>query len=218
VTARDRRLDRALALAKTLSESARKEFREARIASGLSRADAGRSVAISASQVDRFERGQLQDLRLEQICRLAAAVGLVPSLRFFPNVDPLRDIAQVRLLARVQIRLPTSVRWRTEVPLFGRADPRAWDAVLDGSGCTDALEGETRLADLQALERRIMLKLRDDPTIRHVVIVVADTRANRRALAIGREALRGNFPSDTRATMASLAAGRCPGSNAILVV
>ena len=218
MAARDRRLDRAIALAMTLSESARKEFRVARLASGLSRADAGRSVGISPSQVDRFERGMLRDVRLEQLCRLSSAVGLVPTLRFFPDADPVRDIAQLRLLERVRVRLPSSVSWRTKVPLFGRRDSRAWDAVMDATGCTDAFEAETRLADLQATERRILLKLRDDQTIRHVVLIVADTKANRRALAVGREGMRGNFPLDTRAALSNLCAGRCPGGNAIVLV
>lgn len=167
---RDRRLDRAMALADEMAESIRKEFRQARIASGLSRADAGRVVGISASQVDRFERGDLQDIRLEQLCRLTLAVGLVPSLRFYPDADAVRDIAQIRLLGRLRDRLPPSIRWRTEVPLVGRTDSRPWDAVGDGHGCVDAFEGETRLADLQAVERRVMRKVRDDPTIQHLVL------------------------------------------------
>jgi transcriptional regulator with XRE-family HTH domain len=218
MTARVRRIERAVVLARTMAELTRREFRGARIASGLSRGDVGRAVGISPSQVDRFERGLLRDVRLEQLCRMCLAVGLVPSLRFFPDADPVRDIAQVRLLDRARIRLPQSIRWRTEVPLQGRGDARAWDAVLDGHRCNDAFEAETRLADLQATERRVMLKFRDDPSVRHVILLVADTKANRRALTVGREGLRGNFPLDTRAAMTSLAAGRCPGGNAVVVL
>lgn len=217
MTVRDRRVDRAIALADSMAGLARREFREARVASGLSRSDVGRSVGMSASQVDRFERGLLRDIRLEQMCRLSVAVGLVPSLRFYPDGDPLRDAGQVRVLGRLRDRLPSG-RFRTEVPLHGRTDLRAWDSVLDGTGCTDAFEIETRVADLQALERRVMLKLRDDPTIQHLFLVVADTRRNRMALSAGREALRGNFPLDTRAVLASFGAGGCPGSNGIIVI
>jgi hypothetical protein len=90
--------------------------------------------------------------------------------------------------------------------------------VLDGTGCVDAFEIETRLADLQAVERRTMLKIRDDASVRHVFLVIADTRWNRMALASGQEALRGNFPLDTRESMASLSAGRCPGANGIILL
>jgi transcriptional regulator with XRE-family HTH domain len=218
MTVRDRRIDRALVLARTLAESSRREIRQARITAGLSRVDVGRAVGVSASQVDRFERGTLRNVRLEQLCRLSVAVGLVPSVRFFPDGDPLRDAGQLRVLGRLSRRLPSTGRLRTEVPLVGRADLRAWDAVLDGTGCVDGVEIETRLSDLQAVERRLMLKARDDPTIRHVFLVLADTRANRRALETGREALRGNFPLDTRAVLASLSAGRCPGSNGLIVI
>jgi len=74
------------------------------------------------------------------------------------------------------------------------------------------------LADLQATERKVMLKLQDDASVGHVILVVGDTKVNRRALAVGRESLRGNLPLDTRAAMSALASGRCPGSNAVVVV
>jgi transcriptional regulator with XRE-family HTH domain len=215
---RDRRLDRAIALADEISKTATKEFRLARKASGLSRADAGRAVGVSASQVDRFERGQLQHVRVDQLRRLSLAVGLVPTVRFYPDADPVRDIAQIRLLGRVHDRLAATVRWRTEVPLVGVTDARAWDAVGDGHGCVDAFEAETRLADLQVIERRVLRKFRDDPTVQHVVLVVADTPANRRVLAIARDALKGNFPLDMRAALTNLSAGRCPGADAIVVI
>jgi transcriptional regulator with XRE-family HTH domain len=218
MTVRQRREERAVDLARTLAQESRTEVRRARVAAGLSRSDVGRAVGISASQVDRFERGVLRDIRLEQLCRLSVAVGLVPSLRFFPDGDPLRDAGQLRVLGRLQARLPATVRLRTEVPLFGRQDLRAWDAVVDGTGCLDAFEIETRIADLQAIERRVMLKLRDDQTIQHLFLVIADTRWNRQALAAGRGALRGDFPLDTRSSLASLGAGRCPGANGMILL
>ena len=201
-----------------MAANARREITQARIAAGVSRADIGRAVGMSASQVDRFERGALDDVRLGQLCRLALAVGLSPSLRFFPDGDAVRDAGQIRLMGRLSTRLPTSARLRTEVPLHGRSDPRAWDAVLDGHGCVDAFEVETRLADVQATERRVMLKFRDDAVVAHTFLVIGDTRANRAALAIGREPLRGNFPLDTRAVLTAFGSGRCPGSNGLIVL
>lgn len=173
---------------------------------------------MSASQVGRIERGQVQDVTIGKVCRLSAAVGLEASLRLYPNGDPIRDAAQVRLLERLRMRMGPLVRWRSEVPLLGRDDPRAWDAVADGTGCHDGIEAETRLSDLQATERRVMLKLRDDASIQHVFMVVADTRANRAALAFGRETLRGNFPLDGREALASLSNGRCPGTNGLIII
>ena len=218
MTVRDRRVARATSLADALVENARREFRQARIAAGLSRGDVGRAMGLSPSQVDRFERGMLRDVRLGQLCLMMVAVGLVPSLRFFPDGDALRDAGQLRVIGRLRDRIPPAPRFRTEVPLAGAADRRAWDVVLDGTGCVDAFEIETRLADLQTVERRTMLKLRDDARVQHVFLVVADTRWNRMALAAGREVLRGNFPLDTRESLASLGAGRCPGANGIIIL
>jgi transcriptional regulator with XRE-family HTH domain len=215
---RDRRLDRAIAISHRLSAYAISEIRSTRVTLGLSQDDLGASVGISGSQVGRFERGELQDIELDQLCRLSAAVGLVPSLRLYPDGDPVRDVAQVRLLERLRARLPPGTTWRTEVPLQGRPDPRAWDAVATWPDCNDAFEAESRLGDLQAIERRILLKHRDDAAVGHVFLVVAATRANRGALALGREALRGHFPLDTREALSSLSRGRCPGTNGLLVL
>lgn len=215
---RDRRLDRAIAISNRLASYATSEIRSTRVALGLSQDALGASVGLSGSQVGRFERGELEDISLEQLCRLSASVGLVPSLRLYPDGDPIRDVAQVRLLGRLRARLPPGTDWRTEVPLHGRADPRAWDAIVRSPECVDGFEAETRLGDLQATERRIRLKHRDDATVGHVFLVVAATRANRRALSLGRDALRGHFPLDTREALASLARGRCPGANGLLVL
>jgi transcriptional regulator with XRE-family HTH domain len=215
---RDRRVDRAIAVSRSISTYATSEIRSARVAVGLSQDDLGRSVGISGSQVGRFERGELDDIGIEQLCRLSASVGLVPSLRFYPAGDPVRDVAQARLLERLRGRLLRAADCRTEVPLHGRSDARAWDAVLKSDHCVDAFEAESRLGDLQAIERRAMLKLRDDPVVGHVFLVVAATRANRRALELAREGLRGNFPLDTREVLASLSRGRCPGRNGLVVL
>lgn len=215
---RSRTSSRAQATSHRLISSAIADIKTARVRAGLSQRDIGRAVEMSASQVGRFERGQLKDVTIEKVCRLCTAVGLEASLRLYPDGDPVRDAAQVRLLARLHTRMAAAVRWRTEVPLFGREDSRAWDAVADGTGCVDGFEAETRLSDLQATERRVMLKLRDDASIHHVFMVIADTRANRAALALGRESLRGNFPLDTREVLASFANGRCPGANGLIIL
>jgi transcriptional regulator with XRE-family HTH domain len=218
MTVRSRRVQRAIAISEAIAESVRKEIRFARVSGGLSRAEIGRAVGISASQVDRFERGDLKDIRLEQLCRLAIAAGLSPSVRFFPDGDAVRDAGHLRIIERLRARLPPAAHLRTEVPLHGRSDLRAWDAVLDGHSCVDAFEVETRLFDVQATERRVMLKSRDDSVVNHVFLVVADTKGNRSALATGRSALAGNFPLDTRAVLSAFSSGRCPGSNGLVVL
>lgn len=211
-------LDRARETSKRLVSHAVGEIHGARIAAGLSQQALGAAVGLSASEVGRFERGDVQDVGIDRLCRMAAAAGLTVSLRLFPEGDPVRDAGQVRLLDRLRDRVPPSVRWRQEVPLFGRDDLRAWDAVIDGTGCADAVEAETRFVDTQATERRVALKLRDDSTVAHVVLLLADTRLNRRTLAAVRESLRATYPVDGRVALSRIAVGRCPGGNAIVVM
>jgi transcriptional regulator with XRE-family HTH domain len=215
---RDARLERALAGWRVGEARLISELRSARLGAGLSRRDVGAVVGVSQDRIGRFERHQLDDVGLGFIWRYAAGVGLVPSLRLFPGTDPVRDAGQLRLLGRLRVRLPPGVTFRTEVPLVGRPDQRAWDAVIETPACRVAVEAETRLTDLQAVTRRITLKHRDDATIGHVIILVGDTRANRLALAAGRDLLRADFPLDTRAAMTHLSTGRCPGASAVVIL
>jgi hypothetical protein len=99
-----------------------------------------------------------------------------------------------------------------EVPLPRRDDrpeQRAWDLVISGNGERTAAEFEARLYDLQAQERRWKLKLRDDP-VDHLLVVVADTRANRRVLAEFSDVLVGLARLRTEKVLGLLRAGHPP--------
>jgi transcriptional regulator with XRE-family HTH domain len=187
----------------------------AREQSGISQRDAGRAAAMSASQFGRIERGELRNVTLEQLCRASAAVGLRPNLRLYPDGDPVRDAGQNRLLERLRVRVPPSVTWRTEVAVHRVGDLRSWDAQLWFGLVRDAVEAETRIRDGQATWRRCAAKLRDDPTIEHVILLVADTSGNRKAIGSIRELLRPELPLDTRAVLAAIMAGQSPGANGI---
>ena len=154
---------------------------------------------------------------IEVLGRTCAVVGLDLVIRAYPNADPVRDASQVALLERLRRRLPPSSRWSIEVPLPIPGDLRAWDAVIGPATAPTAVEAETRLTDLQAIERRIGRKQRDGGMPR-VLIVVSDSMANRRALAVGREALRHDYPLDTREVMAALAEGRQLPANGIAII
>jgi hypothetical protein len=213
---RDRRLDRALAQFRDLNHEIGREIGLARGTAGVSQDAAGASVGMSGSQFGRIERGELRNVAVEQWCRAAAAVGLRLHVRAYPDGDALRDVPQARLLGRFRDRLHSRVPLRTEVPLYGRRDLRAWDGVMDFAGERDAVEAETRIRDGQAMWRRVALKRRDDPTIAHVFLLVADTPANRRAIGEIRELLRPDLPLDSRSVLSALAKGRCPGAGGIL--
>ena len=124
------------------------------------------------------------------------------------------------LLERLRVRLHPSLRWRTEVPLPIDGDLRAWDAEIRGRDPQPwraRVEAETRIADGQALERRLGLKLRDDPD-GHLILLVADTRANRRALATLAPGLKALLPHGTREILSALRAGRDAGASGVVIM
>jgi transcriptional regulator with XRE-family HTH domain len=191
------------------------EIREARLGLGLSlRAIVGR-VAASPSKVSRIERGRSPRVPLCDLGAVAAAVGLDLSVRLFPGPRPTRDAAHLRLLARLRERVHPSLVWRTEVPLPIPGDQRAWDAVIAGASFNVAVEAETRLLDLQALERRIGLKARDGG-MGVVILLVADTRLNRDAVRGSGPSALSAFAAAPRSVLEALREGREPEGGSVV--
>jgi hypothetical protein len=167
--------------------------------------------------VSRLERGRVKNASVRVFALLFAILGQTLSMRPYPDGSPLRDEGHVRLLRRFLEDLPCSMRVRTEVPLGRDGDLRAWDAELCfDDGCCK-LEAETLIADAQALERRIALKMADDDVDR-VILLVADTRRNRDAIRASGELLRARFPLHAHQVRAAMAAGRCPPASGIVVL
>jgi hypothetical protein len=149
-----------------------------------------------------------------------AVVGLDLGIRAYPTGDPIRDRAQLALLERFRARLHPSLRWRTEVPLAIERDLRAWDAEVSG-GARERwrirVEAETNVADGQALQRRLQLKIRDDP-VGHVVLLVSETRANRQAVRLLKAGLRETLPLEARKVMAALGTRQDPDGSGIVML
>jgi transcriptional regulator with XRE-family HTH domain len=215
---RDSRLDRAHANADSIVAEAVREFQTSRRALGLSMREAGAAVGMSTSQVSRICAGRTIEVTVEQLCRLHSAVGLRSVMRAYPDGDPVRDIAQVRLLERLRVRTSQDLRWRTEVPVHGSTDARAWDAMVEGHDCREGIEAVSRFGDAQMILRRLMRKLRDDTRVGHVVLLLADTHANRRALEEVRASLVADLPLDTRAILRALGRGECPRGSGIVIL
>lgn len=203
---RERTIDYARRRVRHLLIDLGREVRDARIRAGLSQPVVGRAVGMSAAQISRIERACLALLALEDLAGIAAVLGFDLSIRMFPVGDPIRDAAQQALLERLRIRLHPSLAWRAEVPLPIIGDRRAWDAVIRGPGFAVGVEAETRLHDMQALARRLALKRRDGGTDA-VILLVADTRHNREALAASRESMRVDLPGDTYTRQTKLGSG-----------
>jgi len=172
---------------------------------------------MSHSQLARIEHGEIAAATVDQIARAAAVLGLRTSIRLYPESEPIRDVGHHRLIERLRARVHPSLFWRTEVPLGVPGDLRTWDVETGTRSWSVKAEAETRLADIQALERKLALKRHDDgePT---VVLLVADTRHNARVLRAVRESLRDAFPLDTREILAALGASRDPGRGGIVVL
>ena len=217
---RERPADRGRRRSGQAFQRAGRDHRDARMAAGLSLRACAAASGASASQLLRFERGSLERVTIADVGAWCAVVGLDLAIRTYPAGDPIRDRAQLALLERLRVRLHPSLRWQTEVPLPIEGDLRAWDAEVRGRDpgpWRTRVEAETRISDGQALERRLALKLRDD-TDGHLILLVADTRTNRRALAALRPGLRAMFPCSARDVLAALGAGREPPGGAILVM
>ena len=79
------------------------------------------------------------------------------------------------------------------------------------------VEADTRLVDGQGQLRRVMLKLRDSG-LEHVLLILADTRSNREALAATPSTFAVDFPVRPGGPLAALAAGEHPGGSALLLL
>ena len=73
------------------------------------------------------------------------------------------------------------------------------------------------MRDVQALERRLALKVRDG-TVNSVILLLLDSEHNRRTLTQEGASLRLQFPGSARITLRRLALGQPPKENALLLL
>ena len=86
------------------------------------------------------------------------------------------------------------------------------------AGVRIAVEAETRPRDVQELQRRLASKMRDDPSISSVILLLSDTRHNRALVRDHGEVLRVDLPLPASAILAALAEGRNPGGSGIVLI
>jgi len=216
MSTRERPADQGRRLGQRLRQAVGLEFREARVALGLSQATVGAAAGLSPTIVGRIERGVLPSVSLEQLARVSIVLGLDLALRFYPGGRPLRDHAQLALIERFRSVLHPSLGLRFEVPIPIVGDRRAWDAHVLGTPVAIGLEAETRLRDVQAVERRIGLKMRDS-SIDQVILLLADTHTNRAAIQDAGSSIQTMFPVPARSALRALREGRDPGGSAIIL-
>jgi transcriptional regulator with XRE-family HTH domain len=193
------------------------ELREARLASGLTQRAVASSMGSTRRHVSHVERGRAAHVQVQYLAWHAAAVGLRLHARMYPAGAPLRDAGQLALLDRFRARIAADWRMQLEAPIPGDRDRRAWDLLLRTEGVSVGVEAITRLRDVQAQLRSAQVK-RQDAAVKRLVILVAATHANRRALAGAEPLLHAALPVGTRAAMAALALGRDPGGDALVLL
>lgn len=191
------------------------EIERGRLDRGLPYAAVGAAADLSRSQVSRVCHGLAPKLTIVQAAELLAVVGLDLSARAYPGGLPARDAAHSALLERLRTRLHAILRWRTEVSLPIVGDQRAWDAQILGPSWTLPVEAETRPRDIQSLERRVGLKLRDSGADR-LLLLLSETRGNREIIALARTALAAMFPTSSRDALRSLGMGEQPTGSTIV--
>ncbi len=213
-------VDRAQAMGKRnaskIQQRLADELRGARLAAGLSQGHVAAVAGTSQSQFSRIELAQAAGATIDEVARCCAALGLRLDVKTFPVGSPVRDAGQLRLLERLRKEVHARWRWASEVLIGQSGDMRAWDVFLSGPG-TVGIDAETRLFDLQALQRRCEAKSRDSGADR-VVLLVAGTHRNRRILRDHREALRSTFPADTAETLGALRAGVLPERSGLILL
>lgn len=155
------------------------------MALGESQGFVASAARLSRSRYSGIEAGTVPTLTVSEINRIAAVLGLETSIRLFPGGAATRDTGHAGKLGGLLRHARPPLSYRVEVALPTSADRwerRAWDAVLFGHGARTAIELEMRIRDVQAMRRRHELKRRDDPA-EHFLLLVADTKHNRRVLA-----------------------------------
>lgn len=216
MSSRERTRDRGLQHGLALRAGLAAELHQARLGAGVSQAHIARVAGLTQSRVSRTERNVRNALTIEEAATHAAALGLQLYLKAYPASSAVRDAPQLRVLERLRAHVGPGFRWRTEVPVVGRGDLRAWDAFLDGPGNV-GVEAESRLHDVQATQRRVQLKLRDgDASV--VILLLAETRHNRRVLTEHRAALVSTFPWTTAQILGALRRGEVPAQSGIVVL
>lgn len=213
---RTRAVDEAKIATRRLLAELGTELREARMSRGLRQIDVAHAAGSSHSHVSRLEHG-LGVVRLSDLSRHGAVVGLRLYARFYPTGSGLRDAAQLDLLRRFRARIGDRWSWQLEAPLDIAGDLRAFDALLTRGDLRIAVEAITRLRDAQAQLRTAGLKQRDGQ-VQRLVMLVAATHHNRRALSSAGDLIATGFPLTTRATLAALVHGNDPGDNGIVLL
>lgn len=186
---------------------------------GTSQRAVGAASRMSPSNVSRIEHGRLLGLSIADAVVLADAVGLDVSFKLYPGRRPTRDAAHGERLRRLLAQVGPPLKFGTEVPLpprDGAPEQRSWDALIYAEDGQTGVELEMRLYDVQAQTRRIRLKWRDSG-VERLLLVIAETTANRRTLHSFADYFTDLPQLRTATVLPTLRAGNRPPTGLILL-
>ena len=174
------------------------------------------ALGWSETAYRRFEQGKSRT-NVADLSAVAAVVGLELSADFFPSGKQIRDRGHQALIKRFRSRLGSAWRVVAEVPLPNPGDPRTWDLVLRIPAQVVGVEAETRIRDVQRLVRHIHQRARAGGAD-VVLLILANTRANRALLPELLEALGPEYATSPRQLLRALREGQpLPGSGVVLL-
>jgi transcriptional regulator with XRE-family HTH domain len=203
-----RRLGRARTARQALAIGS--SVRVARAIACLSAQAAADRAGLARSTWNRIEAGDAS-VTLATAVAAASAVGLDLVCTTYPGREPrLRDTGQLAIAQRIVSTAAAS--WNATLEERAGDHGEAIDLVFRGPTEILAIEIERLIVDYQAQVRRLLWK-RDWLAARHerpvrLVLLVADTQRNRRALSQFAEIVRTTFPSTTREVMAAIRRGQ----------
>lgn len=79
------------------------------------------------------------------------------------------------------------------------------------------VDAETRVRDVQEVQRRVALKQRDG-AVPVVILLLSDSSHNRRVVREAEASLRSQFPISARSALRALHDGKVPAGNVILLL
>ena len=216
MTRPDQQRDLSRALRRSIEEVGR-EITLARTNLALTERAAARVAGVSPATQRRAETGDSR-VQIETLGRVAHGVGLKIWLKAFPVRDPsLRDTGQLRIAEYLGSIAHSSLRVAFEL---GLGNGRSIDTVAFGPTEIVAYEIERMVADLQdryrmADAKRAELASQHQRPVR-LVVVVEDSRQNRRVLGEHEAFTRTLLPAGSRQVLVALRSGQPLGRDGLL--
>jgi transcriptional regulator with XRE-family HTH domain len=207
---------RGLRRGREITQTLVTELRNARVAANVSGRAVASKLGWSEARYRRFERGS-RKASVVDVSAVAGVLGLELSASLHPAGDPIRDKGHQALIRRFRALLTDAWQVIAEMPLPIPGERRSWDLGLRLGAQRVGVEAETGIRDVQRLTRRV----RERETaggMDEIVLLLSDTRSNRRLLPELLEALGERFHAPPRQILGALREGRpIPGSGVILL-